>query len=98
MPILTKSSKKSAPNQDLTPDKIFELGFAFWGSKTLLSAIGMGLFTELGGKQLTLQELSNTLHLHPRSAHDFLDALVSFGMLDRKDDRYFNTPTTAKFL
>ena len=39
----------------ISPDKILELGFAFWGSKTLLSAIGMGLFTELADQKLTLQ-------------------------------------------
>ena len=31
----------------LTPVKIMQLGTAFWGSKTLLSAIELGLFTEL---------------------------------------------------
>ncbi len=31
----------------ITPDRIAQLGFGFWGSKTLLSAIELGLFTEL---------------------------------------------------
>jgi hypothetical protein len=30
-----------------TPDRIMQLGFGFWGSKTLLSAVELGLFTEL---------------------------------------------------
>ncbi|BAZ10457.1 O-methyltransferase family 2 [Calothrix sp. NIES-4071] len=30
-----------------TPEKILELGFGFWGSKTLLTAVELGLFTEL---------------------------------------------------
>ena len=30
-----------------TPDKILQTGLAFWPSKTLLSAIEMGVFTEL---------------------------------------------------
>jgi SAM-dependent methyltransferase len=36
--------------------------------------------------------------LHPRSARDFLDALVSLGMLERDGDRYANTPETDLFL
>ena len=31
----------------LTPEKILQTGFAFWPAKTLLSAIEMGVFTEL---------------------------------------------------
>jgi hypothetical protein len=32
---------------DPTPDKIMEVGLGFWSSEVLLSAIEMGLFTEL---------------------------------------------------
>ena len=31
----------------LTPEKILQTGFAFWPAKTLLSAVEMGVFTEL---------------------------------------------------
>ena len=33
--------------QDVTPDAIMQLGFGYWGSKTLLTAVELGLFTEL---------------------------------------------------
>jgi len=36
--------------------------------------------------------------LHPRSARDFLDALVALGMLERDGDHYANTPETDLFL
>jgi len=32
---------------DLFPDRIIELGTAFWGAKTLLSAVELGVFSEL---------------------------------------------------
>ncbi len=44
------------------------------------------------------ETLSERLMLHPRSARDFLDALVALGMLERDGDRYANTPETALFL
>lgn len=81
-----------------TPDKIMRLGFAFWGSKTLLSAIELGLFTELAKSPLDANALSRRLNLHPRSAKDFLDTLVALGMLKRTGARYANTPDTALFL
>jgi hypothetical protein len=45
-----------------------------------------------------LPELSARLRLHPRSAHDFLDALVSLNFLERRDGTYYNTPSTDLFL
>ncbi|MFQ5918470.1 MAG: methyltransferase [Thermoplasmata archaeon] len=81
------------------PGPIIQLGLGFWGSKALLSAVELGLFTELAkAGPLTEEELRKSLDLHPRSAQDFFDALVALGMLDRKDGRYRNTPTTAAFL
>lgn len=81
-----------------TPDKILQTGLAFWASKTLLSAIEMGLFTQLAHGPDGLQSLSKRVGLHPRSARDFLDALVALGFLQRNGDRYANTPETDLFL
>ena len=81
-----------------TPEKILQTGLAFWSSKTLLSAIEMGLFTELAHGPEPLDSLSGRMGLHPRSARDFLDALVALGFLERSDDRYSNTPETDLFL
>jgi hypothetical protein len=84
--------------RSVTPDQIIRLGFGFWGSKTLLSAVELGLFTELAKGPLDAQTLTKRLQLHPRSARDFFDALVALGMLKRTGTRYTNTPETAKFL
>jgi methyltransferase family protein len=81
-----------------TPDRIIQVGLGFWSSKTLLSAIEMGLFTELGRKAGGLADLRARLGLHDRSAHDFLDALVAMGFLEREQGVYRNTPATDLFL
>ena len=81
-----------------TPEKIIQTGLAFWASKTLLSAIEMGVFTELSGGTEPFASLSARLGLHPRSARDFLDVLVALGFLTREGDRYGNTPETDLFL
>ncbi len=85
--------------QELKPDGIVQLGLAFWGSKTLLSAVELGLFTDLAEHGPTeLERLSRRLGLHDRSARDFLDALVALRMLERHEGRYANTSETAHFL
>jgi hypothetical protein len=84
--------------QQLTPEKILQTGLAFWPSKTLLSAIEMGVFTELARGPEPFDSLCGRLGLHPRSARDFLDTLVALGFLTRSADRYGNTPETDLFL
>jgi SAM-dependent methyltransferase len=83
----------------LTPEPIMQLGLAFWGSKTLLTAVELGLFGLLAEAPADAEELRRRLGLHGRGTHDFLDALVALGMLTRDDaGRYANTPATALFL
>jgi hypothetical protein len=82
----------------MTPDKILQTGLAFWPSKTLLSAVELGLFTQLASGPQGLETIQARLHLHPRAARDFLDALVALGFLSRSGDRYANTPETELFL
>jgi hypothetical protein len=88
------SAHAAAPS----PENILQTGFAFWASKTLLSAVEMEVFTELGKHPEDLETLTGRLGLHPRSARDFLDALVALGFLERHDGIYSNTPSTDLFL
>ena len=87
----------TAPDE-VTPEKILQLGFGFWASKTLLSAVELGLFTELAKGPADGETLRTRLRLHPRAARDFFDALVALGMLERQDGRYRNTAASAAFL
>ena len=75
-----------------------QLGLGFWASKTLLSAVELGVFTELAKGPLEGKKLEENMGLHPRSARDFFDALVALHFLDRKGKRYTNTPETDTFL
>jgi hypothetical protein len=84
--------------KELTPDAILQLGLAFWGSKTLLAAIGLNLFTELAKGPKDKDALRVQMGIHERSAEDFFDALVALGMLERRAGKYRNTPETDLFL
>ena len=86
-------------NAPVTPDQIMQLGLGFWASKTLLSAVELGLFTELARGAMPFEGISERLDLHPRAARDFLDALVSLKMLERDSaGLYGNAPEAAMFL
>lgn len=81
-----------------TPERIMQLGLGFWGSKAFLSAVELGLFTELAQGPQTGEALRLRLGLHPRGARDFFDALVALGTLEREADTYGNTAETDLFL
>jgi cyclopropane fatty-acyl-phospholipid synthase-like methyltransferase len=82
----------------VSPEQILGLGLGFWGSKTLLSAIELGIFTELARAPADADTLRTKLKLHPRAARDFFDALVALGMLERNGAQYSNTAATDVFL
>ncbi|HKY94894.1 MAG TPA: methyltransferase, partial [Kiloniellales bacterium] len=87
---------------ELSPARILEVGSGFWASRTLLSAVEIGLFTLLAREPLTGDEIVERLGLHPRAVPDFPDALLALGFLERDGDgpgaRYRNTAETARFL
>jgi hypothetical protein len=85
-------------SKELSPERILQLGFGFWGPKVFLSAIELGVFTRLARGPADLEALIHDLGLHPRAARDFLDALVSLGVLNRTSGLYSNAPDCERFL
>ena len=87
---------------EISPDHILQIGFGFWASKALLSAVELALFTHLSKGPQTGPQLEAALGLHPRSTYDFLDTLLALGLLERngtgQSAEYMNTPSTALFL
>ncbi len=84
------------------PSLIMQIGFGCWPSKTLLSAVELGLFTTLGSGQLTGPAIAERLELRSRAVYDFLDGLVALHLLEREGQGeaalYRNTAETALFL
>jgi hypothetical protein len=93
-----RAASSPADVPEASPEPIMQVGMAFWASKTLLSAIEMELFTHLAGSPQDLETLRARVGLHPRSARDFLDALVALGFLERSEGMYRNAPGADAFL
>ena len=84
---------------DVTHDRIMQLAMGFCASKTLLSAVEIGVFGSFAEGPLDLPALRSRLGLHERAAHDFFDTLVVLGLLRRDNDkRYSNSKEAARFL
>lgn len=99
-PLVTAPAPSHTHPPSSTPslDRIMQTGLGFWASKAFLSAVELGLFTELAQGPLDAEALRQRLGLHPRSARDFFDALVALKFLERRDGAYVNTPDAAHFL
>ena len=70
----------------MDPGRIMQVGMGFFASKTLLSAVELGVFTELAARPATADELGERLGIHQRARRDFLDGLVALGFLERDGD------------
>ncbi len=64
-------------NQQIDPSHILQTATAFMGSKVLLTAVELDVFTALGDERLSASQLGEALGLHPRGRFDFFDALVT---------------------
>jgi len=84
------------------PSQILQVGFGFWASKVLLTAVELDVFTTLAERPMTGKELGDRLGLHPRGIQDFFDALVALRFLERDGNgpeaRYRNTENSAAYL
>jgi hypothetical protein len=86
-------------NQQVTYDRIMQTAMGFWASKTLMSAVELGIFDALAGGPLDAKALRLRVGVQERSARDFFDALVALGLLQRdKAGLYTNSREAARFL
>lgn len=88
--------------QEITPTNIIRIGTGFWSAKPLLTAIRLGLFTELADGPLFVSEIRQKLGLQTGASLEFLDALVSYGLIERQGKGftaiYRNSPEADNFL
>lgn len=86
----------SSNSQDRrSPHEIISLATAFWTSKALLSAVELGVFAELVKGPQNTEELCARLGLKGRGAPDFLDVLVSVGLLERTAEGVYSNSELA---
>ena len=53
---------------EANPEHIMQVGMGFWASKTLLSAVELGLYTHLASGPKTGGELEKAMGLHARNS------------------------------
>jgi SAM-dependent methyltransferase len=76
-------------------DDLMRTSRGYWASRTLLTAVEIGLFEELGGRRRTAANLAENLRTEPRATALLLDALAGLGVLV-KTGRSYAIPTPLR--
>ena len=84
--------------RELTAIPLMQIISGFWASKTLATAVGLDLFTQLSGRGVDVHQLSQLLQIHPRPAEMLLSGCASLGLLEKRGERYHNSPLSEEFL
>jgi ubiquinone/menaquinone biosynthesis C-methylase UbiE len=94
------SDPSSTPSQSSipSPEPIFQLATAYWGSATLLAAVNMGLFSLLSKGAFMASEAAAKLQSDTRAIEMLLNACCGLNLLDKSDERYQLTPLSAAYL
>lgn len=102
--LATSTPESKQAEATLNPSKILQIGMGFWPAKVLLTAVKTGLFTLLGTSPMTGKDIKEKLGFGTTDRHvfDWLDCLVSLGLLQRMglldEAVYSNADDTALFL
>ena len=104
-------SPSEAPLNNISPSPIMQMATGFWVSKTLMTAVELGVFTKISAyekdndsKSLTLGEFQNIIGIEERRpAEAFTTALVSLGLLklnknNNGEKTFANSEVSSMFL
>jgi len=84
--------------REWNPGELLEISGFFWKTCLLQTAVKMDVFTVIGGGRLTAGEITLKLDGAARGVERLLNALVAMELLDKKDERYSNTPSGRELL
>ncbi|HOD13597.1 MAG TPA: methyltransferase [Spirochaetota bacterium] len=80
------------------PDQLVEMASGYQKSRIILSAFELGVFTAIGNGMVSAEEVARTIGAQPKSTERFLNALCAIGLLEKKDDFFFNTEVSSRYL
>ncbi len=81
----------------MLPEPMMQTIRAFQESRVLLTAVELDVFTVVGSGA-TAEQVAATLRTDARATEMLLNALVSLGVLEKRDGTFRNAPDTARYL
>ncbi len=85
-------------SQRWNPDRILEISGSYWQTCVLHAGVKLDVFTTLGDRQLSGEDLVQELNGDGRGVTMLLNALAAMKLLIKKGDQYSNTSAAKSFL
>jgi ubiquinone/menaquinone biosynthesis C-methylase UbiE len=92
------STSKPAQEMTLDPLPLAQMSFSFAPARILLTAVQLGVFSQMADGPLTAAEVARATQASERGIRMLLDALSSFELLAKHDGTYSLSPLAATFL
>ena len=84
--------------QEWNPDSLLQLSGQYWATCTLHAAVKLDVFTSIGDKQLSGEDIAQKRNINKEGVTRLLNALTAMGLLEKADDKFSNTPAGKAFL
>lgn len=84
--------------EEWNPGKLLEISGNYWTSCALQAGVKLDLFTVIGKRPLSGQEVAQKVEGDPRGVMMLLNALAAMNLLIKKEGIYSNTPAGYSFL
>jgi (2Fe-2S) ferredoxin/predicted O-methyltransferase YrrM len=78
------------------PDDLYEMMRAYMPSRALLTALELDVFSALGNGA-SAADVAGKINADPRTTEMLLNALTSLKLLEKKEEKFFNTGATARY-
>ena len=92
------NQKKLPTPEELTPEYLREIAASFQKSRIFLTGYELGIFTALGDKHCTAEEVAETAGCDVHAVDRLMNALCVMGLLYKKAGRFSNAALAARYL
>ena len=84
--------------QEWNPGRLLQLSGQYWATCTLHAAVKLDLFTAIGEKQLSVEDIAQKLNVSKEGAGRLFNALTAMNLMEKKDNKFSNTHAGKTFL
>ena len=84
--------------QELNSGKLLEISGKYWTTCTLHAGVKLDVFSAIGKKSLTSDEIAEKISTDERATAMLLNALTAMDLLQKKGNTFANTELSAEFL
>ncbi|NLI34250.1 MAG: SAM-dependent methyltransferase [Deltaproteobacteria bacterium] len=83
---------------DVRPGRILEISGSYWKTCTLHAAVKLGVFTAIGSRMITAEDLAGEMNVDSRALEMLLNALSAMDLLEKNENLFKNTAEASIFL